>query len=173
MEQVNDYPNTTPAISNNGFLLLVAIFPVVLAWTLTLLIKAFVPFSTIGANTVFASIDAPQNNRTVSRNYHVSGVVKQDFPNEFLFVIEESNGIVYPKSPIANSAGRWSASLYTGAPAGVDFRIVLVAVTQTDKAAFDAWFKHGEHTGQWSGLSQSESMRELTAVRVQVSDEST
>jgi hypothetical protein len=171
MEQVNEYPNATPAISNNGFLLLVAVFPVVFAWALTVLIKAFVPFSTIGADTAFASIDYPQNNLTISRNYQVSGVTKQDFADEFLFVIEESNGAVYPKSPVANSAGSWSANLYTGAPAGMDFRIVLVAVNQEDKAAFEAWFKHGEQTGQWSGLSASDSMRELTAVRVQVADE--
>lgn len=170
MEHVEEYPITKPAISNNGFLLLVAVFPLVFAWALTLLIKAFVPFSSIDADTEFAAIHAPQHNRTISRNYSVNGVTKQDFSRTPLFIVEESNGAIYPKTPVSQTAGPWSASLHTGAPAGNDFRIVLLAVTPEDKEQFHAWFKTGEQTGKYPGLPLSESMQELTAVTVKVSE---
>lgn len=170
MEHVDEYPNTKPAISNNGFLLLVAVFPVLFAWALTLLIKAFVPFSSIDADTEFATIHSPQHNRTISRNYSVNGVTKQDFLERPLFLVEESNGAIYPKTAVSQKVGPWSANLYTGARADIDFRIVLIAVTPEDKEQFNAWLKTGEQTGKYPGLPLSESMQELTAVTVKVAE---
>ncbi len=171
MEQVNEYPSDRPSISNNGFLLSVAVFPVAFAWLLTLLIKAFVPFSTIDADTEFAAITAPQHKSHISRNYFVSGVIKQDYSNSNLFIVEENEGTVYPKTPVSHQNSSWSANLYTGAPAGDDFRIVLMAVSNDDKDRFHNWFKTGEATGKYPGLPIVESMQELSAVTVQVSNE--
>ena len=171
MEQVNELPPERPSISNNGFLLSVAVFPVVFAWLLTLLIKAFVPFSTIDADTEFATITAPQHKSHITRNYLVSGVIKQDFSDRHLFVVEENEGTVYPKTSVSYQHSSWSANLYTGAPVGDDFRIVLMAVSKDDKERFNNWFKTGEATGKYPGLPILDSMQELSAVTVQVSDE--
>ena len=168
MEQVNEYSPAPAAISNNGFLLLVAVFPVLFAWLLTLLIKAFVPFSTIDADTEFASITTPQHKSHISRNYSVGGVTKQDFSDRHLFLVEENDGSIYPKTPVSHQNPSWSATLYTGAPVGDDFRIVLMAVGSDDKDRFNNWFKTGEATGKYPGLPIADSMQELSAITVQV-----
>ncbi len=171
MAQVDNYTATSPAISNNGFLLSVAVFPVLVAGLLTLVIKAFVPFSTIDADTQFASISSPKHNSSVSRQYVVSGTTKQSFGDKHLFLVEETSGIIYPKVSVPSEAGPWSANLYTGAPVGNNFRIVLLAINTADKTIFKEWLNNGEQTGEYPGLTNTESMQELTAVTVQVLDE--
>lgn len=170
MEQVHEQPTAGAAISSNGFLVVVAVFPVLFALALTVIIKTFVPFSTIDADTRFGAIITPEHNRAISRNYVVTGITKQDFPKKHLFLVEENNGVVYPKTPVSKHAGPWSVNLYTGAPVDNRFRILLLAVTPDDRDRFNGWLKTGELTGQYPGLPLTESMQELTAVTVRVSE---
>ncbi len=171
MQDASVQQRVAPAISSNAFLAIVAIFPVLFAAALTLLIKASVPFSTIGANTEFASIISPSNNVSVKRNYHVSGTIKSEFPGRHLFVIEQSSDGIYPKAPIQPSAVNWSLDLYTGAPVNKDFRIIVAAVDDADKDLFFKWFKTGENTGQYPGINTVDSLQELSAVTVRVAGE--
>ncbi|MEM7260291.1 MAG: hypothetical protein AAF404_23205, partial [Pseudomonadota bacterium] len=74
MEHIEQQPPVVPALSSNAFLLIVALFPLAFAAVLTVLIKTWVPFSTIGADTEYASMAAPFQSQSIGRNYHTSGV---------------------------------------------------------------------------------------------------
>lgn len=171
MQNTSVQQPVVPALSSNAFLATVAIFPVLFAAALTVLIKLSVPFSTIGADTDVAAITSPSNNASINRNYHVSGKVKTDFQSRHLFVLEHSSDGIYPKAPIRNTTGDWSLDLYSGAPVNMDFRIVVAAVNDTDKEMFFKWFKTGESTGRYPGISAVESLQELSAVTVRVAGE--
>jgi len=171
MENIQEQPVKGPAISSNVFLLLVAAFPLVFAAALTILIKGVVPFSKIGADMEYASIKSPAQNRSIQRNFRASGSIKQSLDPLHLFVVESSPDGIFPKAPISSTAGPWSVDLYSGAPANVEFRLVVVSVNDEDKDKFFAWFKTGETTGKYPGIKEVASLQELSAVSIRVGGE--
>lgn len=172
MEHIKQQTPASGALSSHIFLVLVALFPLAFAALLTVVIKTWVPFSTIGADSEFATISAPLQNQSIQRNYQSSGVIKQSFDGDrHLFIVEQSTAGTFPKAPINDGVMQWSMNLYTGAPVNNDFRLMVVTVDSADRDRFYQWFKHGESTGKYPGIDDIPSLQELSAVTVRVGQE--
>jgi len=157
---------TQIAISSNTFVCVVAIFPVLLAALLSTIIHASIPFSYVDADTDFATVSSPPHNSTVHGTYIASGTIKRLQPNRLLYVAEESEGKYYPKEKIKNAPSTWTQSLYAGGPAGTQFRLVVLSVDDKDDQTIRNWFKTGESSGRYPGLSNLGSVEELSAIKL-------
>jgi len=157
---------TQSALSSNKFVCVVAIFPVLLAALLSTIIHASIPFSYVDADTDFATVVAPPHNSSVQGSYTASGTIKKPQPDRLLYVAEESEGKYYPKEQLKNEVSSWEQSLYAGGPVGSQFRLVVLSVDGKDDQTIRNWFKTGESSGQYPGLSNLESVNELSAIKL-------
>lgn len=158
---------TTGTLSSNLFVCLVAVFPVLLAALLSTIIHASIPFSYIDADTEFASISSPPHTSFVHGTYTATGTIKAaQAADRNLYIVEENEGKYYPKTTLSNKPSNWSHDFYAGAPAGTAFRLVVISLDEKDSVTVNNWFKTGESSGNYPGISTLDSVEELTAVKL-------
>lgn len=154
-------------LSSNAFVCLVAVFPVVMAGLLSTVIHASIPFSYIDADTEFASITTPPHSSAVQGPYTATGTIKKaQASDRRLFIVEESEGKYYPKISLENEPSHWSHDFYAGAPVGTQFRLTVISIDNKDHQTIIDWFKTGETSGRYPGISTLDSAEELTAVKL-------
>ncbi len=162
-------PRVAPAISSKQFLAIVALFPALAATALAILIHLSIPFNydrPAAATTDFASITMPADGDTVSNELTMRGSIFSTEADIWLYLAEESEGRYYPKTMIDNTAGPWQTTLYSGAPAGNEFRVVLLGLSAEQRLIVDNWFQHGSNTGEYPGIDSFELDVELAGVKL-------
>ncbi|MGB0845372.1 MAG: hypothetical protein ACPGSM_01560 [Thiolinea sp.] len=114
------------------------------------------------AKTEFASIDFPEKNKVVGNPFTAKGSITKLPENTVAFLMAERGGLYWPKKYLHNTPGEWTLEIHEPKRKNSKLRLVVLAMTEENKAAVDQWYASGQN----NGIKRFKTAIEVAAVEV-------
>jgi hypothetical protein len=116
-----------------------------------------------------AKINLPEANSVVSRNFLAEGTVPDLSAGQYLFLVVEVNGLMWPKGEAKVQNTTWTCKVHEGGnPPGGRFTLSLFVVGDKGLESVNAWLEHGKLTGDFPGLVNLKDSTRLSSIRLRL-----
>lgn len=151
------------------YIIAVALFPLLLAGLLTLVVflSGAVQWDDgIGYRTDQASFEYPTDNDTVVDQFIASGSIDAVPEGTVVYLVERVDSRFWPKEELGASPTRFSRKHHVSEGKGYKYTIQLLALDPSALSRVNKWFETGNSTGKYPGLSDMSGVQVLAQVRV-------
>lgn len=151
------------------YILLVACFPLVVAGMISAMVFASGAVQRgdgIGHKTEFAQIDFPQPGDVVEDQFELRGRLTSVPEGESVYLVEVSEGRIWPKTRLGASPTSFTRQQTASAGSGYKYSVELLSVKPAGEEQIEQWFKKGQKTGKYPGITDIEASTVLVRTRV-------
>lgn len=150
-------------------MLFVFLFPVMftsLVFSLVVVLGGISFPKIIPTKTEIAEIVLPINKASVNKKFTIAGSIN-DLPEGYsIYLLENREGLYWPKYTLGNKATTWTKSLTNHAGTGQYSAYLLAKVDTDGKKVFEDWFNTSKKTGKYPGIADIEFADVVARVRV-------
>lgn len=153
----------------NLIVFLVSLFPVVLSALCFAIIVVVGNISfpeKIGAKSEFGEVIIPADKSIITNKFPISGVLSNIPQGQWIYLLENREGLFWPQFSLGNKEGSWSKSLIAYGKKGHFSSYLLVKVDTKNKQVFDDWFETSRITGKYPGMADIEFAEIVAKIRV-------
>lgn len=170
-----EYSSTTlhQSFSNqqkrNIIVILVALFPLVfsaIVFTLVVFIGNISFPEKVTPKGEYGEIILPAHKSTIGKKFIISGTITDLPDKQFIYLVENREGLFWPKYALGNKSGTWSKSLSAHGKKGHFSSYILAKVDLEGKKVFEDWFKINRKTGKYLGMADIEFAKSVAKIRV-------
>ena len=139
-----------------GLLLLcIFVFPVLLTSVLFsfVVIIGDIDLTIHQPETPFAKISSPKNRSIVSKQFTISGDVKDPLPGHSYYLMEYRENRYWPKYDLGNKAIEWKKNLTHRAKQDQFSAYRIIMADPQFKKHIDDWFISAKKTGKYPGIN--------------------
>ena len=114
-------------------------------------------------------IDIPGDNTSISRHFVVEGTVADLPASQYLFLVVEIDGLMWPKGEAQVKNSAWTCEVHeSGSPSDGRFTLSLFLVGGRGYNDINAWLERGKMTGDYPGLVTLKDARRLDSIRLRL-----
>lgn len=161
--------DVTNAHSRALYVIFVACFPIIVAWSLTQLVflsGAVQRDNGVGHQTKYAHFNYPLTGDLIAGPFEVSGRIESIPAGEAVYLVEQVDNRFWPKLRIGTEPTDFQRTQYTSSGKGYKYTIELLSVNASAEAAINNWFENGNKTGEYPGIEIKDGVTVLAKVRV-------